>query len=358
LYQLDGSSTIFQSKTRLMHLQGPKSPEEAQAAHTRRREQVRRAQRYIAHSDVRSAANFGESTHRERKEKYVRNLEVEVTKLREQDAAHAQAIENFKQKIRHLHNLLTSNGIAIPAHLLLSQTPSPQASIAVVNNSDGSQGIRATMPVIEGYQQQVHSPGTMTMQGYENQNQQSPGTRYQSATHSASENTSSQGNIFNLEPSSTASTSASPFSDTLRTDKSRQNFHPSGLDAAQVAVDFVLALESPCLSHHPNEPSVVGDEPSGHSLMLQSPIMARVPAQLLSHTGSGKQQFPSNLTWNVPAQEIEKLLDLSAKLSLEGEITPIEAWQRIRGHPHFALLDIDRLDALKNMLVGEVKCYG
>jgi len=288
----------------------------------------------------------------------VRSLEVEVAKLREQDATHAQEIENLKLKIRHLHDLLTSNGIAVPAHLLLSQTPSPQASITVVNNSDGSQGIRATMPVMEGYQRQVHAPGTMILQGYENQYQQSPSTRYQSATRSASENTSSQGNLFNLEPSSTASTSASPFPDTLHTDKSKQNFHPSGLDAAQVAVDFVLTLESPCLQHHPDEPSVVGDEPSGHSFMLQSPIMAHVPAHLLSRTGPGKQRFPSSLTWNVPVQEIEKLLDLSAKLSLEGEITPIEAWQKIRSHPHFALMDMDRLDALKNTLAGEVKCYG
>ena len=56
--------------------------------------------------------------------------------------------------------------------------------------------------------------------------------------------------------------------------------------------------------------------------------------------------------------ELEKLLNFSNKLSLDGEITPVEAWQRIRQHAHFEMLTTDGLDALKEMLLPQVNCYG
>jgi hypothetical protein len=60
----------------------------------------------------------------------------------------------------------------------------------------------------------------------------------------------------------------------------------------------------------------------------------------------------------VPAVEVERLLNLSSRLSLEGELTPIEAWQRIKQHPGFATLDRGRLQQLKAVILPEVQCYG
>jgi len=131
-------------------------------------------------------------------------------------------------------------------------------------------------------------------------------------------------------------------------------FHPQGLGATQVGVDFVLALEYVCLQHHASHFSDV--EGSGHEMMLLGPIMSRSPLPDSSRRpGSG---VPSGAKWTVPAVELEKLLEFSDRLNLSGEITPIEIWQRVRQHPNFSLLTRDTLEFLKKALVPEVKCYG
>ena len=162
--------------------------------------------------------------------------------------------------------------------------------------------------------------------------------------------------------------------------------HPQGLGTTQIGVDFVLALEHVCLEHHAAH--ATADDGSGHEMMLMSPIMWHSPGRqqaiqsprspnsmtaqpqptsslqvprpvsataLSAQTGSG---LASGTRWNVPAVELEKLLDFSDKLSLDGEITPVEAWQRIRQHHHFDTLTRDGLEALKETLLPEVNCYG
>jgi hypothetical protein len=126
----------------------------------------------------------------------------------------------------------------------------------------------------------------------------------------------------------------------------RQVFHPSGLDAPQVAIDFVLALEKPCLSH--TAPADLScDQPSGHVLTAQAPLLAHATHSLESTGG-----------WSIPATEIERLLSLSSQLSLAGELTPVQAWSRIRSSPEFLKLDFDSLGRLKGDLLKEVQCYG
>ncbi len=141
--------------------------------------------------------------------------------------------------------------------------------------------------------------------------------------------------------------------------------HPQGLGATQVGVDFVLALEHVCLEHHAAHSNA--DEGSGHGMMLMSPIMWHSPASQNTGRPTGRQLSPPTQTgsglptgtrWNVPAMELEKLLDFSDKLSLDGEITPVEAWQRIRHHPNFEGLTRDTLDVLKETLLPDVQCYG
>ena len=131
-------------------------------------------------------------------------------------------------------------------------------------------------------------------------------------------------------------------------------FHPQGLGATQVGVEFVLALEQPCLGHHYSH--CTDAEGSGHEMMLMSPIMSRSPA--LNSLLEPRSGLPSGSKWTVPAVELEKLLEFSDRLSLDGEITPVEVWQRIRQHPNFSLLTRDGLKALQTTLVPQVMCYG
>jgi hypothetical protein len=53
-----------------------------------------------------------------------------------------------------------------------------------------------------------------------------------------------------------------------------------------------------------------------------------------------------------------KLLDLSARLPLDGEITPIMAWAMILRDENFRALNADELAALKGELLPKVRCYG
>lgn len=121
--------------------------------------------------------------------------------------------------------------------------------------------------------------------------------------------------------------------------------HPHGLDAAQVGIDFVLTLESPCLDHTKND--LESSNSYGHILTAQAPL-------LTNRLRSLKQAS----SWTVPAVEIERLLNLSSQLNLAGELTPVQAWSRIRAYPGFEKLNLDRLEILKQALLQEVQCYG
>lgn len=134
--------------------------------------------------------------------------------------------------------------------------------------------------------------------------------------------------------------------------------HPLGLDATQVGINFVLALEHPCLYHHgiPSVPMLAhGDLGYGHSLMLSSPIMEHSPKYSLNPLKLG---FAKGATWTVSAVELEKLLSFSDQIDLEGEITPVQVWHTIINHPNFHCMTPERLEALRDALLPSVKCLG
>lgn len=70
-------------------------------------------------------------------------------------------------------------------------------------------------------------------------------------------------------------------------------------------------------------------------------------------------RHPNRDDWQVPAVGIERLLQLSSRIPISNaELTPVQAWDLLRQHPHFASLDVARLGALMERLVTAVKCYG
>ena len=154
-------------------------------------------------------------------------------------------------------------------------------------------------------------------------------------------------------------TNQSSFGDVNADDPSAcHQAHPHGLDATQVGVNFVLALEQPCLWHYgviSPELLVQGSVGTGHEAMLSSPIMSRAPNFSFHPLRIGR---PAGSQWSVPAVELERLLDLSQQIDLDGEITPVQAWQTIRYHPGFEALLPEQLDGLRETLLPMVKCYG
>jgi hypothetical protein len=268
-------------------------------------------------------------THRDRKATYVKALEHEVAKLRARDVAHDEEIREYREIIRRLRDLLCSHQISVPSDLPQVQINSPLAMIEVLDRPNEPQRIQAHMPAFDA------------------------GAPYpfERDTGKARARSRSASNV--TDPSSVPNYSHPLNTDVPLQDPSR---HPYGLDSSQVGIDFVLALEHPCLYHHklPN-PELAGSIGTGHELMVQSPIMRCAPALQIK---GQQRRLPSSSKWNVPAWELEKLLSFSEGLDLDGEVTPIQAWQRIRNHDKFGTLTLGALETLRESLLSVVQCYG
>ncbi|KAK2755132.1 hypothetical protein FQN54_006661 [Arachnomyces sp. PD_36] len=269
---------------------GIHTPETRKAAHARRREQVRRAQRQ----------------HRERKEKYIKTLEEEYHRLQEEEMSITHGSLQAKEENEILRDIMIAHGIPLPEKYQRKNTGTARVSVS-------GQGKKQRLVV------QMPSP-------------QHPAPSYQG---------NGQGQT-SLSPESQGNSLSGYYS---TSPKSPQNSHPQGLDSTQSGVDFVLSLEHPCLGH--TRPSPGTEDPSGHALTCQAPLLAYAPPVINSSS-----------KWEIPAVELDRLFELALALDLEGEVTPIQAWSRIRNHPDFHTLDSERLRLLSNALLEEVQCFG
>lgn len=83
--------------------------------------------------------------------------------------------------------------------------------------------------------------------------------------------------------------------------------------------------------------------------MASAPLISSAPRQ---------PELNTSWNWTANGSVIKELLNLSSSINLDGEITPVEAWHRIRKHFDFWKLDRRGLDSLKNELSLVVTCYG
>ncbi len=283
-------------------------------------------------------------THRDRKAIYIKTLESEVAKLRAKDAAHDTEIHAHKLTIRRLKELIKYHNIVLPLDLASDpHVRSPQATIELVGSPDHGQMIRAQLPELYSYTGQI--PGAGITSGAAPASMAEPNVNM---------NIAESGQLLaDMTIFDTFGTQRGPNTHTLA-GTSIAMPHPNDVGTTQTGVDFVLALEHVCLEHHAVHS--VDMEGTGHEMMLMSPIMRCSPPLVqTTHAGSG---LPDGTKWSVPAAELEKLLECADRLSLEGEMTPVEAWQRIRLHPNFKSLTREGLEEIKTRLVPEVRCYG
>lgn len=92
-------------------------------------------------------------------------------------------------------------------------------------------------------------------------------------------------------------------------------------------------------------------EVSGHALMATCPPQSHIDKHGMD------VMYPQKMP-ELGMPDLLKLLDLSQRLPLDGEITPIMAWALIRGEPGFAELTQADFDVLKEDLKAKVRCYG
>lgn len=102
-------------------------------------------------------------------------------------------------------------------------------------------------------------------------------------------------------------------------------------------------------------------EPCGHALMASCPPKPfnELPPDLPFGSSNVRDDTSSDQrTWELTKADLSTLMDLSARIDLDGEITPVMAWGMVMSHPRFMDLELCDLRALTRELGRKVRCYG
>ncbi|KAI1374154.1 hypothetical protein F4677DRAFT_181783 [Hypoxylon crocopeplum] len=297
---------------------GPKP--DSKPALTRRQELNRQAQR----------------THRERKELYIKALEDEVLRLKEIYSNVSQDKDKLADENRQLKTLLQQNGITLGSgggidDVASGLSPGYTSSGSISGSyAPGSSNTAYTPPLTS-----ISSPPSMSV--------------------------SSQGVGGQQQARSLSQPQQPP----------AQNHR---VDYEQAGIDFVLTLERPCMDHMPwlleRAQDTAGDA-CGHALMATCPPEpfpelgddipfghAHSNAHALAHASKGGESQSNHQTWELSKADLATLLDLSKKLDLDGEITPVMAWGMVLAHPRLTELKREDFERLIDDLKGKVRCYG
>lgn len=131
----------------------------------------------------------------------------------------------------------------------------------------------------------------------------------------------------------------------------------------------------PWLMEHGAE---TGSDMCGHALMASCPPrpffelqdsssfgFSNIEASIVPGAGVAPEPVtfapgtaPSQRTWELSKADLNTLLALSAKLDLDGEITPVMAWGMVLAHPRLGELSIQDFAKVTEELAGKVRCYG
>ncbi|KFY40027.1 hypothetical protein V494_03693 [Pseudogymnoascus sp. VKM F-4513 (FW-928)] len=301
--------------------QGPSSSDK-QAVSSKRREQVRRAQR----------------THRERKEIYIKSLETEVLQLRTNEANLLQETKSLYGEIGQLRSLLTELGVdqpAINAHVAASAAAGNESTApptnSVVSIRQGTKGpqihVDHSAANTRNFNDEFHLSTNNPVGGSQT-----------SGTTSQIQSPASGGQLSSPNAYESGQSVTSPES-------------TADLDMESIGIEFVLTLESPCLDHiqgNPNEP----EAPSGHVLTASAPLLYRAPSV------AAGPHICTTTPWEAPSSGLERLLNLSQGLVLDGEVTPVQAWNYIRQRLGPQGIEVEKLRALTEKLMKEVSCHG
>ncbi|KAJ0114247.1 hypothetical protein J7T55_010634 [Diaporthe amygdali] len=358
---------------------GPKP--DSKPALTRRQELNRQAQR----------------THRERKELYIKALEDEVLRLKEVYSNVSQDKERLAEENRTLKAVMQQNGLPVSGTIGMmdDNISSPSVGPYIGSNSSasmtgsGSYGLASASTQNSAY---TPPPGsalstTTAMQGLSPLGGLSPSQQ-----------------AVGLHRQSPSAHLTGP----------RRN---PGIDYDQAGVDFVLSLERPCMDHMPwlldRSSANGGTEPCGHALMASCPpepfsdLTPDIPfghkhsnntpgtnghsrqtsnqrnpsisrnfsrnhaapsSQVAERTGmvapnsaamevDGPTGGPPR-TWELSKSDLATLLDLSQKLNLDGEITPVMAWGMVLAHPRLGEMNEKDFVKLTEELGSKIRCYG
>ncbi|KAL2041610.1 hypothetical protein N7G274_005394 [Stereocaulon virgatum] len=289
------------------------------AAPSKRREQVRHAQR----------------THRQRTQNYIKTLESEVIRLRESEVKLMQDKEKLERQVDILKTNHFLSEIPLPAGI---EDELPSAQPPQLSDFDMPATISYSNDELNHQRLHVNFPRQDPSQGL--------GYPLEAPYHGHPQSAPDLPNDFSLQ-SMNVSSAYEP-QEISATHADLASIKASALvDTMEIAIDFVLALEHPCMTHLPYPANPPTDDPANHLMMASTPLVARAPdaPQL-------------NQTWTASGAIIKELLNLSSSINLEGEITPVEAWHRLHQHPDFWRMDRNQIEKIKRELSASVRCCG
>ncbi|RFU24062.1 hypothetical protein B7463_g12276, partial [Scytalidium lignicola] len=281
---------------------GPKP--DSKPALTRRQELNRQAQR----------------THRERKELYIKALEQEVMRLKENFTKVSQDKDTLSEENRQLKALLAQHGIPWTGtggvdELSAARSAGYTSSGSISGSyAPGSQSY--SPPPQQHFSQ--YSPAPFHPEGVEH--------------------------------------------DPTKERSIAQQQIQQGVDYDQAGIDFVLTLERPCMDHIPmllERADTLEGDPCGHALMVSCPPNYHydqnpdVPFGHKAIPNAGGQK-----TWDIGKGDLASLMDLSKRLNLDGEITPVMAWGMVLAHPRFSELTSSDFGVICDELAAKTRCYG
>ncbi|KAM0255972.1 hypothetical protein ACHAQJ_005276 [Trichoderma viride] len=292
----------------------------------KRRAQLRRAQQ----------------SYRDRKDKYTKALEAELARARRSEAGLTSENQQLRDRVQTLTTLLSQNGISLPPEFIGEEISHNRA--LPVDASD----LTARNSNFANEQTQTATKARTDLQ-------------LASAGKSANANQShtSSSDVFNLQQHGSSSFARGGPQITVPTATAiSPSAEPSGetclsqLDVTIVGMEFVLALERPCLGHihgNPKKP----DEAHGHALTTTVQLQS---ALSLPPIDPRNPKPPS--CQNAPTAILDRLLNLAPRVSEDGDVTPIQAWNYIRRQPQFGGFEIQNLNKLAEKLLVAMKCHG
>ncbi|TQV99848.1 hypothetical protein V2A60_005278 [Cordyceps javanica] len=310
---------------------GEKSPEneDGLSKNQLRRAQVRRAQ----------------IQHRQRKANYVKQLEMDISQLRELITQAQHDTTALRRENDDIIVFLGQNGIPSPPGLSTGTgSPSAATVLSDAQPTDNSQQNTPAYPVMDNAELLP-----LASFGLDEDFIVTLSPNKLMGTPSFSVNPSSANSSFYTGPAS-----------------AQWSQGQIQLTPAQelTVINFILALEHVCWDHFwigdCHNHSAQTEEEKGHTLMASSYLMANAPESIYTERNAFNARFRSSptLQWPSSTVTLDSLHGLAQSLNPGGdEIAPVQAWFELAGrYPVDLLLQPSTLEALKREFKGVVRC--
>ncbi|OAA73999.1 hypothetical protein ISF_00900 [Cordyceps fumosorosea ARSEF 2679] len=294
-----------------------------------RRAQVRRAQ----------------IQHRQRKANYVKQLEMDISQLRELITQAQHDTSALRRENDDMMAFLDQNGIPSPPGLTHSTgSPSAATVLSDAQNTDNSQQPTPAYPIMDNTD--------LLLSGNYGLDEELIVT--------LSSNKLMGTPAFSVNPSSTNS---SYYTGQVSAAWSQGQVQLTPAQELSV-INFILALEHVCWDHFwvgdCHNHSAQTEEEKGHTLMASSYLMANAPESIYTEREAFRSRFRSapTLRWPASTVTLDSLYGLAQSLNPGGdEVAPVQAWFELASrYPVDDLLRPDTLEALKREFKGVVRC--